>query len=101
MKIGHKKIGIGNPTYIIAEAGINHNGDLNLAKKMIDEAANCGVDAIKFQSFSADELFSKKLNPDFFKFATDLSINRYQHQQLKIEILRVLESDRTVLDPSP
>ena len=83
MKIGHKKIGIGNPTYIIAEAGINHNGDLNLAKKMIDEAANCGVDAIKFQSFSADELFSKKLNPDFFKFAKDLSINSNQHQQLK------------------
>ena len=83
MKIGHKKIGIGNPTYIIAEAGINHNGDLHLAKKMIDEAANCGVDAIKFQSFSADELFSKKLNPDFFKFATDLSINSNQHQQLK------------------
>ena len=72
-----------NKTFIIAEIGINHNGDLNLAKKMIDEAANCGVDAIKFQSFSADELFSKKLNPDFFKFAADLSINRNQHQQLK------------------
>ncbi len=83
MKIGNKKIGIGNPTYIIAEAGINHNGDINLAKKMIDEAANCGADAIKFQSFTADELFSKKLNPDIFKFATDLSINKNQHQELK------------------
>ena len=83
MKIGHKKIGIGNPTYIIAEAGINHNGDLNLAKKLIDEAANCGADAIKFQSFTADELFSKKLNPDIFKLADDWAIDKNQHHQLK------------------
>lgn len=83
MKIGNKKIGINNPTYIIAEAGINHNGDLKLAKKIIDEAANCGADAIKFQSFTADELFSKKLNPDIFKLATDWSIDKNQHFELK------------------
>lgn len=46
-------------TYIIAEIGCNHNGDVNLAKQMIDEAAKCGVDAVKFQTFKADKLISK------------------------------------------
>lgn len=41
--------------YIIAEAGVNHNGDIELAKKLIDMAARCGADAIKFQTFKAEE----------------------------------------------
>ena len=40
---------------IIAEAGVNHNGDFNLAKKLIDMACDCGADAIKFQTFKAEE----------------------------------------------
>lgn len=40
---------------IIAEAGVNHNGDFNLAKKLVDMAAECGADAIKFQTFKAEE----------------------------------------------
>lgn len=46
-------------TFIIAEAGVNHNGSLDLAKKLIDVAANAGADAVKFQSFKADSLVSK------------------------------------------
>lgn len=49
LKIGNRLIGDGHPTYITAEVGINHNGDLNIAKKMIREAARTGVDAVKFQ----------------------------------------------------
>ncbi|UTH00866.1 N-acetylneuraminate synthase [Macrococcoides canis] len=45
--------------YIIAEAGVNHNGDMNLAKKLIEEAANSGANAVKFQSFIADKLVTK------------------------------------------
>lgn len=45
-----------NPTLIIAEAGVNHNGDLALAKGLIDAAAQAGADLVKFQSFSADRL---------------------------------------------
>lgn len=51
-------IGDNEPCFIIAEAGINHNGDINIAKKMVDEAKKCGVDAIKFQTFKAEEFIS-------------------------------------------
>lgn len=43
-------------TFIIAEAGVNHNGDPKLAMELVDTAARCGADAVKFQSFSADKL---------------------------------------------
>lgn len=49
VKIGNRSIGEGNPVYIIAEIGINHNGSLDLAKKMIDGALFAGCDAVKFQ----------------------------------------------------
>jgi N-acetylneuraminate synthase len=49
MKIGNRMIGDGHPAYIIAEIGINHNGDLDTAKEMIMSAKDCGVDAIKLQ----------------------------------------------------
>jgi N,N'-diacetyllegionaminate synthase len=45
--------------FIIAEAGVNHNGSINLAKKLIDVASNAGADAIKFQSFKAESLVTK------------------------------------------
>lgn len=45
--------------YIIAEAGVNHNGDINLAKKLIDEAKKSGADAVKFQTFKAEKLVTK------------------------------------------
>lgn len=44
---------------IIAEAGVNHNGDIQVAKKLIDAAVNAGVDYVKFQTFTADNLVSK------------------------------------------
>lgn len=47
--IGGRAVGEGHPTYIVAEAGINHNGDLRLAKKLIDAAGLAGVSAVKFQ----------------------------------------------------
>lgn len=49
VEVGNKYIGQGEPVYIIAEIGINHNGSLDLAKKLIDAAAFAGCDAVKFQ----------------------------------------------------
>ena len=56
IKVGDKIIGENHPTFIIAEAGVNHGGDMAVAKKLIDCAADAGVDAVKFQAFRAEDL---------------------------------------------
>ena len=60
IKIGDRLIGDGYPTYVIAEIGVNHNGFLDLAIKLIDVAIDCGVDAVKFQKRDLGELYGKK-----------------------------------------
>ena len=54
IKLGNKLVGDGHPTFVIAEIGINHNGDLEIAKKMIDAAVHAGADAVKFQKRTPD-----------------------------------------------
>lgn len=49
IRIGDRSIGDGHPTFIVAEVGINHNGDIKIAKALIDAAIHAGVDAVKFQ----------------------------------------------------
>lgn len=56
IELGGRRIGSGHPVFIIAEAGVNHNGDVELARRMVDAAAEAGADAVKFQTFSADRL---------------------------------------------
>lgn len=75
-------------TIIIAEAGVNHNGDLHIAKQLIDEAAMAKVDFIKFQSFSSDKLVSNKaLKADYQKANTN-------SKESQLEMLRKLELSR-------
>jgi len=59
IRIGDRVIGAGNPCFIIAEAGINHNGSLEEAKRLVDCAVDIGADAVKFQKFKTEELVSK------------------------------------------
>jgi len=59
IKIGNKFVGPGFPVFIIAEAGVNHNGSMELAKKMIDVAKESGADAIKFQTFKTENMIIK------------------------------------------
>ena len=56
VSVDHKVIGENSPAFIIAEAGCNHNGDLDLAKSLVDVAVEAGADAVKFQTFIADQL---------------------------------------------
>ena len=49
-----------NNVYVIVEAGVNHNGNLNIAKKLILAAKGSGADAIKFQNFTAENLVTRK-----------------------------------------
>ncbi len=58
--VGKKLIGPGQPCFVIAEIGINHNGDLGVAKKLIDAAVNCGCDAVKFQKRTVDVVYTKE-----------------------------------------
>lgn len=60
VKIGNKLIGDGYPCFIIAEIGINHNGSITLAKKMIDIAVTTGCDAVKFQKRTVDIVYTKE-----------------------------------------
>ena len=48
-KIGNTEVGPGQPIYIVGEIGINHNGDIDVVKKLVDVAAETGLNAVKFQ----------------------------------------------------
>jgi N-acetylneuraminate synthase len=69
VQIGNKLVGAGQPCYIIAEIGINHNGDIDLAKRLISVAVAAGCDAVKFQKrtvevvYTAEELAKPRENP--------------------------------------
>jgi sialic acid synthase SpsE/sugar phosphate isomerase/epimerase len=60
IKIGERLVGDGQPTYIIAEIGVNHNGLIDLAIELIDVAVSAGADAVKFQKRKLDSLYAKK-----------------------------------------
>jgi len=82
IKIGNKQVGEGEATFIIAEAGSNHNGKLEQAKKLIDVAADAGVDAVKFQLFKAERMYPKNCGVvdtpmgkvDFFKVLKNMEL---------------------------
>ena len=69
--------------YVVAEIGINHNGDVEIAKEMIEAASRCGADAVKFQTLTPDELFSKPTNPELFELSRDWVLSKNQHTILK------------------
>jgi N-acetylneuraminate synthase len=59
VRIGKRLVGKNEPPYVIAEIGANHNGEMDLCKRMIDAAVKCQADAVKFQSWSTTSLISK------------------------------------------
>lgn len=68
IEIAGRTVGPGHPCYVIAEAGSNHNRDLETAKRLIDAAADAGADAVKFQTYTAEGLYSRKTpNPSYLK----------------------------------
>lgn len=78
IKIGNKIISDKEPVFIIAEAGVNHNGEMNIAKKLIEQAKSAGVDAVKFQSFKPDKLILKNVaKAPYQKTTTDSEENQY------------------------
>jgi len=72
-----------NKVIIIAEAGVNHNGDINIAKRLVDAAAEAGVDYIKFQTFKADALVSKEAKKADYQKENTKNSNESQYEMLK------------------
>tara|TARA_B110000438_G_scaffold646_1_gene664 strand:- start:1902 stop:2900 length:999 start_codon:yes stop_codon:yes gene_type:complete len=68
-------------TYVIAEGGLNHNGDINIAKKLIDSAKECGVNAIKFQTYKTEN-FVRETN-QYFDVFKNAELNFEQFEELK------------------
>lgn len=73
IRVQNKYIGEDDPVFIIAEIGSNHNQDINIAKKLIDVAAEAGVDAVKFQLFSSDKLY--KPGDELYQVFKDIELN--------------------------
>lgn len=82
LQIENRIISEQEKTFIIAEAGVNHNGDMSLAKEMIDVASESGVDAIKFQTFKAEKLILKNIEKAPYQKVTTNS-NESQYDMLK------------------
>jgi sialic acid synthase SpsE/sugar phosphate isomerase/epimerase len=83
ISIGDRMIGADQPTYIIAEIGINHNGDADLARRLIDVAAEARVDAVKLQKRNLASLYPQDVLTETFKYE--------QHFQYMIPILKEVE----------
>jgi len=79
LNIGGKIISINSPTFLIAEAGVNHDGDMKVAKQLIEAAANAGADAVKFQTFKAEHLILKGIQKaPYQKNNTDATESQYE-----------------------
>lgn len=89
IKLNDRMLGEAEPCFIIAEAGINHNGDIQLAKKLIDEAKNAGADAIKFQTHIPDkEMLKEGFTADYvgeslFDLLKSVELSKEDHIELK------------------
>jgi N-acetylneuraminate synthase len=83
--LAERHVGGGAPCFVIAEAGVNHNGDLDLARQLIDEAAGAGADAVKFQTFKANRLVTPEAPKAAYQAVNDPT------KESQFEMLRRLE----------
>ena len=100
VRIGEKSVGITEPCYVIAEIGINHNGKVSLAKKLIDKAVEAGADAVKFQKRSLENLYKNDvlINPNLDSQGLETLINvlkevEFNEQEYK-EIIEYCKSKK-------
>jgi N-acetylneuraminate synthase/N,N'-diacetyllegionaminate synthase len=77
VRIGDRLIGQGEPVFIVAEAGVNHNGKVGLAKKLIDTAKVSGADAVKFQTFKTHKVVTKYAEKAHYQKQIHLKESQY------------------------
>lgn len=79
VRIGDRLIGHGQPVFIVAEAGVNHNGQVDLGKKLIDLAKVSGADAVKFQTFKTEKVITEYAEKaDYQKLATGSDESQFE-----------------------
>lgn len=90
IRIGQRLVGNGQPCFVVAEIGSNHNGDFDCARRLIDAAAQAGCDAVKVQTFAADQHYSRRApgfsyldNVSTHGLIKSLEIDRSWHGPLK------------------
>lgn len=88
IRIADKIIGQTSPVFIIAEAGVNHNGDIEIARRLVKEAALCGVDCIKFQTFKAEQVVTSSAPKAAYQLKTT------DTTESQIDMLRKIELSR-------
>ncbi len=88
IRIGNKTIGDGCPCFIVAEAGVNHNGSLDLAKQLVDAAVTAGTDAVKFQTFKTEDLILDDIEKASYQKGTTSA------GESQTEMLKRLEIDK-------
>ncbi len=88
IKVGNYTIDSNSPVFIIAEAGVNHNGDINVAKQLIDTAVNAGANAVKFQAFKTENLILTNVEKaQYQKTTTGTSESQFEMLK-KLEITK-------------
>lgn len=85
IEIAGRKIGPNHPVFIVAEAGVNHNGSLEMAKQLVDVAVKAGADAVKFQTFKAEKLVSPQAPKASYQLKTT------DPNESQLEMLKSLE----------
>lgn len=88
--IAGRMVGLGNPCFIIAEVGVNHNGNIDLACQLVDAAVMAGADAVKFQTYQADKLASATAR----KAAYQRSAEQDRAEESQLDMLQRLTLSR-------
>jgi len=83
--LGERRVGSGEPCFIIAEAGVNHNGSFQLARELVDQAVSAGCDAVKFQTFRTEKVCSPLAPKATYQLQTTES------EESQLEMIRKLE----------
>lgn len=88
LKIRDKEISSDSPTFLIAEAGVNHGGDIEVAKKLIDLAVEAKVDAVKFQTFKTENLILTDIQKAPYQKETTGSLESQSDMLKKLEVTK-------------